>query len=125
MAMADVTLTLNLDEVVAESQVRNVIWRGEKHPITGLTGLVFLKMIPLRKGLEQARKAGDDATQFEQNLNIIFLMVPTLESHKAELMAQKLVVIDKLAAHVMSEFNQGTPTPDTAGSPGGAEPAGE
>lgn len=123
--MADTNLTLNLDEVVAESQERDVIWQGEKHIITGLTGLVFLKMIPLRKGLEAARKSGDDALQFNQNLNIIFLMVPTLESHREELMKQKLAVIDKLAAHVMSEFNQGTPSPVAANTTEGEEPAGE
>jgi hypothetical protein len=121
--MAVNNLTLNLDEIVAEAPVRDVVWKGEKHPVTGLTGLVFLKIVPLRKALEAARKQNDDAVQFEQNMNIILLMVPTLESHRAELMAQKLVVIDQLANHVMSEFNQGTPSPAT--TDGTDEPAGE
>ena len=100
--MAD-TKILNLDEILAEQERRVVIWNGIEHEITGLTGAAYLKFLLSRKKLEKAQKDGDEAAQWDRNLDIITLIVPGIE--RDNLLALRLAVLNQLAQFVMAEFS--------------------
>lgn len=109
---------LNLDEILAEQSERTVRWLGVDHPVTGLTGEAYLKFLRERKGLERAQKDGDEAAQWEQNLRIIGIVVPTLAEKRTDLLTLRLPVLTKLTEFIMAEFQE------AVGEKGG-EPVGE
>lgn len=110
---------LNLDEILAEQSERTVRWLGVDHPVAGLTGEAYLRFLRERKSLDKAQKDGDEATQWEQNLKIIGIVVPTLAAKKTELLALRLPVLTKLTEFIMTEFQE------TVKTVGGVEAPGE
>jgi hypothetical protein len=115
------TQILNLDEILASQPERVVVWQGENHPVVGLTGEAYLKFLSARKGLDDAQKKGDEAAQWEQNLAIIGIVVPTLAGKRADLLRLRLPVLTKLTQYIMAEFEE-----EAAQAGGGpSEPAGE
>ena len=97
------TKILNLDAILAEQERRVVIWNGTEHEIVGLTGAAYLKFLLSRKKLEKAQKDGDEAAQWDRNLDIITLVVPGIE--RDALLALRLAVLNQLAQFVMAEFS--------------------
>jgi hypothetical protein len=101
--MADLKI-LNLDEILAAQTERVVVWQGIKHPVAGMTGEAYLKFLSKRKGLDKAQKDGDEAAQWEQNLAIIGIVVPTLADKRSEMLALRLPVLTELTKYIMAEF---------------------
>jgi len=97
------TKILNLDEILAEQERRVVIWNGTEHEITGLTGASYLQFLMGRKKLEKAQKDGDEAAQWDRNLDIITLVVPGIE--RFDLLGLRLAILNRLAQFVMAEFS--------------------
>jgi hypothetical protein len=107
--MAD-TKILNLDEFIAEQPARQIIWRGQEHPVAGLTGLAYLKFLQAKGALDRAMEKKDEAAQWEQNLVIVGLLVPSLAALRDELLALKLGALNKLVGFIMAEMSEETPT---------------
>jgi hypothetical protein len=120
--MADLKI-LNLDEILAEQTERVVIWEGVRHPVVGMTGEAYLKFLSKRKALDKAQKDGDEAAQWEQNLAIIGIVVPTLADKRAALLALRLSVLTKLTEYIMTEFTDAGGKADQTG--GASEQPGE
>ena len=96
---------LNLDEILAERPERIIHWRNQDHPLAGLTGAAYLRFLLQRKKLEKAQKDGDEAAQWEMNMEIIGILAPSLANNREDLLALPMATLDKLARFVMSEFS--------------------
>jgi len=103
------TQILNLDEFIAEQPERKVVWRGQEHPVAGLTGLAYLKFLQAKGALDRAMEKKDEAAQWEQNLVIVGLLVPSLAALRDELLALKLSALNKLVSFIMAEMNEDAP----------------
>lgn len=110
------TKILNLDEFIDAQPERVVIWRGQNHPVEGMTGLAYLKFIQARGALEKAQKAGDEAQQWEQNLRIIGIVTPTLAELRDELLRLRLPALNKLVEFIMAEITGDETAAAEAGS---------
>lgn len=116
---------LNLDDILAEQPKRTIIWQGQEHEVVGLTGEAYLKFLRARKGLDEAQKKGDEAAQWEQNIAIIGIVVPTLAAKKVDLLALRLPVLDKLTKYIMAEFSEAALGAGELTTTGSAAEAGE
>lgn len=120
--MAD-TKILNLDEMLAAETKRVIIWRDQEHPVAGMTGYAYLNFLRARTNLDKAQKSGDEAAQFEQNLAIIGIVVPTLEAHRDELLKLNIQALTALVQFVIAEADvmtapgQGEQAPGESTSP--------
>ncbi len=120
--MAD-TKILNLDEMLEAETKRVIIWRGQEHPVAGMTGYAYLNFLRARTNLDKAQKSGDEAAQFEQNLAIIGIVVPTLEAHRDELLKLNIQALTALVQFVIAEADvmvapgQGEQAPGESTSP--------
>jgi len=106
---------LNLDEFIAEQPARVVIWRDQEHQVAGLTGLAYLKFLQIKGTLDRAIEKKDEAAQWDANLNIIGLLVPSLAGQREQLLGLKLPALTTLTQFIMAEMNEqmGTPESDT------------
>ena len=109
---------LNLDEFIAEQPARTVIWRDQEHAVAGLTGLAYLKFLQIKGALDRAVEKKDEAAQWEANLNIIGLLVPSLADQRAELLNLKLPALTKLTQFIMAEMNEQVGGAESGETPG-------
>lgn len=110
------TKILNLDEMLAEQPARLIVWRGQQHPVVGMTGEAYLKFMRARASLDKAQKSGDEVAQFQENLKIIGIVAPTLSDMEAELLKLSVQALTALVQFVMAESELSTP------GGGGAQP---
>ena len=102
--MAEQTKLFNLDEVVAEQTTAKIVWKGQEHEIVGLTPETYLKY----QRLQQNQTAASDATaQFIASLDVLYVLVPSLETHREELMRLQLPALTKLVNFVIDESGLG------------------
>lgn len=119
--MADVKI-LNLDEILAAEPARSIVWDGQTYALAGVTGETYLKFLAQRKQLSDAEKRGDEADQWQRNLDLIALLVPGLAAKRKDLEALRLQVLMRLVQFVLAEFSE--MTGGATGQPGEA-PAGQ
>jgi hypothetical protein len=111
------TKILNLDEMLATTPERVVVWQGQNHPVVGMTGEAYLKFMRARVALDKAQKSGDEAMQFEQNLAIIGIVAPTLDPHRADLLKLNMTALTALVQFIMADTAEIVP----GGAGGNAE----
>lgn len=102
--MAEHQIILNLDEMLAAEPERVIVFGGQSHRVSGLTGRVYLQFLQLRKKIELAEKDSQDDAQFQYNFEIIGLVAPSLHAQLEAMKDLKLTVLQKLVEFVTEDF---------------------
>ena len=104
MAKKKNTHILDVDAVLATFAKRGLILGGELHPISGLTGRVYLEFGRKRTALAEAIEAQDTDKIWQLNIELIMMVCPTITEDA--LMNLPIPVLNTFAEFVRDRMNE-------------------